>query len=211
MPEEALMAERKVSDEQYQADLKAAAQAGAEAAVNALRDWDDRFKTSAPAPSSAEDAFHQAANFRELAEKKAISHQWRAFRTAKGAIGVAYITDSKTHAGGRVIKFESYEKPPEVQMPFTEQKFDASGAPTERFKAWQYQEYYRDDARVLCGASVEKLPDAGPPRVSLDATKGDVEERRARRDAEFYKHQVQTDPTVPHQFLGLPAPVPVTP
>ena len=205
------MGERKVSDEQYQADLAAAAAAGAKAATEAMREWDERLKAespkTAPTPNS-EDAFQNSLVLRELAESRALQQHWRAFRTVKGAVGVALVTQSKRHASGRVQKFDAYTLPPNDHMSFglkTNQTRDGVEVEHEKFKLWKYDEFYRTDANTYVGNDAERLPDVGPARATLAETEQfDVPERIARRDAAFASAQRAADPGIAQDFLPLP-------
>jgi hypothetical protein len=199
------MAKIELTDEQFQASMKAAAEAGAVAAVAAFRE-------AAPKPSSlnSDDAFARAARLKTLAEENALKHQWRAFRTPRGMVGVAYITESKTFSSGRVIKFETYEKPPPEQMPYTLEKIDViSGQQPEHFKCWQYKFYYRDEWNQFGMKQGDSLPDVGPPRASLEDAMLDLPERIARRDAAFYEQATRNDPTITQKVQPLPEVVPV--
>ena len=147
---------------------------------------------------------------RQEAERRARPHHWRAFRSSKGAIGVAYITESNAHKTGRVIKFDEYILPPEEQRPaYNLAKFHAkTGEPLEPYKTHLWFEFVREDTNAFGGQDASLLPDAGPPRATFEEALEDLSERELRRDEEFRSRAKASDQTVVRSPIPLPATVP---
>ena len=181
---------------EQQAYIDVQLKATANAAVEALK---------AIQPNAADS---QANKTREAAERAAHDHHWRAFRTPKGVVGVAYVTQSKTHKSGRVQKFDEYILPPEEQRPKYEgrAKFHSkTGEPLPDYTAWLWDEFGCTDTNAYVGKEGALLPDLGPPRATFSDAVEDMPERHARRDEDFQCRASAADPTVQRDLIPLPA------
>jgi len=161
--------------------------------------------------ADGENAFNR---YRAEAQAKAREQHWRAFRSETGAVGVALVTQSKTHPrSGRVLKFDHYERPPEDQFPpcdiAKEDRF-RNGEPTSRFQAWVWAQFGVIDHRNLIGIEADRLPDVCPPRATLEDAMSDIPALVERRNAAFQQRAQLQDPTIERKLAPLPKTVPVS-
>jgi hypothetical protein len=183
------MGDVRITQEQLEAQLKAAAEGGAKAALEAMKD----FVRPAERPSNdLEDGFNTVEKLRDRAAKMVKPHQYKAFSSPTRAIGVAYILESRRHQNGRVVTFSAYEEPPWEQMaeldgaePESEMIKGVTVA-NSRFKSWKYKQYLLADIRAFASdADAGHLMGGCPPRATLEEALRDMDDLRAARDAGY--------------------------
>lgn len=164
-------------------ELQGIIAAAVKSAVEAVSAAGDKGKADLEAlmGSDGETAFAQHQRMREIAESRAKPAQFCAFGSPTGAVGVAYVVASRTHATGRVTTFHAYEEPPQEQWG----KDDWEKLPAKDQKQWKYGAFLRTDINSLVGQDAKMLPHAGPRRATLEEAIEDMRAIALRRDEEW--------------------------